>query len=98
MLVVFIQELCIISRLNSKRGITEINVELTDWDLISEIGIYSGMSAKNSPVSFDGWINAICLRSNGNGQFLYVISFVDNGTIFTRQMSNGQWLDWIKVK
>lgn len=71
---------------------------MTDWDLISETGIYSGMNAKNSPVSYDSWINAICLRSNGNGLFLCVIGFINNGTIFIRQMSNGQWLDWIQVK
>lgn len=73
------------------------NANVTDWNNVIEIGIYSGNNAANSPVS-NAWINAICLSSNSNTKFLHLITFTTNGHIYLRNMLDGKWEAWNLIK
>nr|DAO52067.1 MAG TPA: hypothetical protein [Caudoviricetes sp.] len=44
------------------------------------------------------WINAICLSSNSNTNFLHLIAFTINGHIYSRYMIDGKWEAWILIK
>lgn len=83
--------------LNSKAEITEKDTEISDWDSIDTIGIYSGNSengTKNAPVDRE-WVTGIALRANGNSYFMNIIAIGQtNGHIYTRTMSNNVWGDW----
>ena len=83
-------------RLNSK-ALRYKNANVTDWNNVIEIGIYSGNNAANSPTS-NMWINAICLSSNSNTNFLHLIAFTINGHIYSRYMIDGKWEAWILIK
>ena len=85
-----------INELNSK-ALRYKNANVTDWNNVIEIGIYSGNNAANSPTS-NIWINAICLSSNSNTNFLHLIAFTINGHIYSRYMIDGKWEAWILIK
>ena len=85
-----------LNELNSK-ALRYKNANVTDWNNVIEIGIYSGNNAANSPVS-NTWINAICLSSNSNTKFLHLISFTIDGHIYSRYMVDGKWDAWILIK
>lgn len=85
-----------LNELNSK-ALRYKNANVTDWNNVIEIGIYSGNNAANSPVS-NAWINAICLSSNSNTKFLHLITFTTNGHIYLRNMLDGKWEAWNLIK
>lgn len=85
-----------LNQLNSK-ALRYKNANVTDWNNVIEIGIYSGNNAANSPVS-NAWINAICLSSNSNTKFLHLITFTTNGHIYLRNMLDGKWEAWNLIK
>ena len=85
-----------LNQLNSK-ALRYKNANVTDWNNVIEIGIYSGNNAANSPVS-NVWINAICLSSNSNTKFLHLITFTTNGHIYLRNMLDGTWEAWNLIK
>lgn len=85
-----------LNQLNSK-ALRYKNANVTDWNNVIEIGIYSGNNAANSPTS-NMWINAICLSSNSNTNFLHLIAFTINGHIYSRYMIDGKWEAWILIK
>lgn len=85
-----------LNQLNSK-ALRYKNANVTDWNNVIEIGIYSGNNAANSPVS-NTWINAICLSSNSNTKFLHLITFTTNGHIYLRNMLDGKWEAWNLIK
>lgn len=85
-----------LNELNSK-ALRYKNANVTDWNNVIEIGIYSGNNAANSPAS-NTWINAICLSSNSNTKFLHLIAFTTNGHIYLRNMFDGKWEAWNLIK
>lgn len=86
-----------INELNSN-SLRIVNTNVLDWNVIVEIGIYSGNDAQNAPINHNGgWINAIVLASNGNPNFLSLFAF-SASKMFLRQMDNAIWNEWVQIK
>ena len=88
-----------LNQLNSNSFRT-INVNVTDWNNIKQIGIYSGNGdSLNSPLSGNSiWIDAIVLASNGNPDFLNLFAFSSTSALLCRRMSKGIWENWNTIK
>lgn len=86
-----------INELNSKT-LRIVNTNVSDWNAIVEIGIYSGNNAQNAPINNNYmWINAIVLASNGNPKFLSLFAF-SQSAMFLRRMDNTIWTEWVQIK
>lgn len=92
--------LAAINELNSKPSLRTINNNISDWDSVTKVGVYSGLgTAKNSPINSSGvWVDAIVLATNGNSDFLNLIAFSTRGELFCRRMDNKVWNNWIQIK
>ena len=92
--------LAAINELNSKPSLRTINNNISDWDSVTKVGVYSGLgTAKNSPRNSSGvWVDAIVLATNGNSDFLNLIAFSTRGELFCRRMDNKVWNNWIQIK
>ena len=87
-----------LNQLNSE-SLLNIDISVKNWDDVLSAGIYSGMNAKNSPENTsDTWINAICLYSNGNKNFLCLLALANPGKIFYRYSFGGEWHEWVIIK
>lgn len=98
---IFIQYSRIISAINTlnSESILNINMDVKNWDDVLSAGIYSGINAKNSPENTsDTWINAICLCSNGNENFLCLLALANPGKIFYRYSFGSEWYEWVIIK
>ena len=89
-----------LNELNSKPSLRTINNNISDWDSVTKVGVYSGLgTAKNSPINSSGvWVDAIVLATNGNSDFLNLIAFSTRGELFCRRMDNKVWNNWIQIK
>lgn len=87
-----------INALNSE-SLLNIDISVKNWDDVLSAGIYSGINAKNSPENTsDTWINAICLCSNGNENFLCLLALANPGKIFYRYSFGSEWHEWVIIK
>ena len=87
-----------INALNSE-SLLNIDISVKNWDDVLSAGIYSGINAKNSPENTsDTWINAICLCSNGNKNFLCLLALANPGKIFYRYSFGSEWHEWVIIK
>ena len=87
-----------LNQLNSE-SLLNIDISVKNWDDVLSAGIYSGINAKNSPENTsDTWINAICLCSNGNKNFLCLLALANPGKIFYRYSFGSEWHEWVIIK
>ena len=88
----------IVLKQNSE-SLLNIDISVKNWDDVLSAGIYSGINAKNSPENTsDTWINAICLCSNGNKNFLCLLALANPGKIFYRYSFGSEWHEWVIIK
>lgn len=70
------------------------NNDVSDWNDIYTAGWFSGNTGKNAPVS--GWISAISIPYNGNGDYPCLIA-TNGERLFIRRGDRNAWNEWKEV-
>ena len=86
----------ILNKIQSFGEFAKMAVLITDWNAVSENGIYMANSGANAPVSGE-WHMGLVMHHNASYSVQRVYAFASTRKWYERSQMNGSWSEWAEV-